>query len=171
MNQIEETLKLYKNLRIINPISWAEFLEDLTNLSMKIHSAMDINRIIGMPRRGLLPTILLALKLRTEVAILDKKYQYNNGDLLVDDDCVYGRKLIRIKDEFPELPVAVVYVSDKLSDKVDFYARILDFEKEDRNKRFILYPWMFHLLPKIPPDVKKLNPFAVNFDRILVGEL
>lgn len=162
-------MKVYNNL--VKPISWTDFLEDLQFLFTSITAVMEVRRIVAMARRGLIPATLLALKLRTEVVILDSKYRYIKGDLLVDDDSVYGKKLNRIKQKFPKLPIAVVYVSPSQGREVSFYSRVLNFEKEDKHRRFILYPWMFHLLPEFPPDAKKLDPFGISFDKMLVGEL
>lgn len=167
---VHENLNNYKKRRLIIPISWLNFLEHLDTLVNRIHAGMDINRIVGMPRRGIIPAALLSLKLRTNLVMYDKKYRYAKGDLLVDDDCVYGRRMKVVKKKFPKLKTAVVYVSEQNSNEVDFIGKILDFEKADRKRLFILYPWMFHLLPTFSPSKDKLKSFGTDFDKILVGE-
>ena len=168
---INESLDDYKKMGLIMDIPWLDFLEDLDTLIKKIHAGMDINRIVGMPRRGLIPAALLSLKFRTNVVMYDKNYYYTRGDLLVDDDCVYGRRMIKIKKLFPKLKTAVVYVSEQNSNEVDFFGKILDFEEADKKRQFILYPWMVHLLPVFLPGKDKLKSFGTDFDKILVGGL
>jgi len=168
---VNESLDEYQKKGLVEPISWLDFLEDLDTLVKKIHAGMDINRIVGMPRRGLIPAALLSLKLRTEVVMYGKNYLYIRGDLLVDDDCVCGRRMKMIKKKFSKLKTAVVYVSEQNRNEVDFFGKILKFKEADQKQRFILYPWMFHLLPVFPPSKDKLKSFGTDFDKILVGEV
>ena len=168
--KVRKRLKYYKTLGLVMPISWLDFLEDLNALVKKIHVGTNVNRIVGMPRRGLIPASLLSLKFRTNVVMYDKNYQYTRGDLLVDDDCVCGRRIKMVKKKLLKLKIAVVYVSEQNRNEVDFFGKILKFEEADKKRIFILYPWMFHLLPRFPPHKNKLKSFGTDFDKILVGE-
>ena len=131
-------------------INWAIYAADVNMLALRIRTTIDpqsITAIIAIARGGLVPTAMLAHKLRVrEIDTIDiRSYddathtQQNlivhrtcdvdylirrgKGVLVVDDLIDSGKTIKEVKQILPDAWYAVVYNKPKGEGLVDFYAR------------------------------------------------
>lgn len=119
-------------------ISWESFLRDILILCGKIPK--EIDRIAGVPRKGLIPAVIIATKLRKK--IVDYR-EVGENDLLVDDGILTGASLAKLKTK---AKIAVVYVNTNCLHLVDYYGAIVDFEQFDKERKYVLTPWEYPLV-------------------------
>lgn len=124
-------------------ISWETFLQDILCLCSKIPN--DIGNVVAIPRKGLMPAMLIALKLKRKI-INFKDVKEN--DLLIDETIISGATIKSIRKQNPLPKIAVVYADCRTSNLVDYYAREIDFKDADSKRQYILFPWDHHLVSK-----------------------
>jgi len=121
-------------------VSWEEYLIDVEHLCSKLPP---ISRVIGVPRKGLIPATLVALKLRLPMASIEF---CTKNDLVVDDDSISGNSLKALKDKYG-CRTATIYSSSEVTDGIDYYSRILNIRDLDDKRICIVYPWEEFLMP------------------------
>jgi len=130
----------YETIQKYRAIGWEAYLADIDRLCQLIPK--DIDRICGVPRKGLIPATLVALKLRRNMVTLDS---VSRSDLIVEDDINTGSGLATLRKYGTK--IAAVYVSPGLSGEIDYFSRTIDFERLDRDRICLLYPWELLLIP------------------------
>lgn len=118
-------------------LSWTGFDEIINDICRKIYkSGIEISRVYGIPRGGLVPAVTLSHRLG--IPLTDSVGPYT---LIVDDISDSGRtfqKLTnagRISQEFPSVYTASVYIREGTVHLPNFYGL------EIKDSRWIVFPW------------------------------
>lgn len=134
--------------------SWQDFDSDMRILSGKISESGNIpDFIIGIKRGGLLPSVkfshILSVPLRVatihkdNISIELDDVSKSSSLLLVDEICDSGDTLQKmmshlISEGFTKIHSACLYYNIRQSFLVDYTARKIDRDKENR---WIVFPW------------------------------
>lgn len=161
---VEEWLNTsYQLHRHLHLVTWEDYLNDIDNLCSKLPG--DIDNISGIPRKGLIPATLIALKLRKKMVSLEMVSQ---KDLIVDDDCKNGKTITELKEKYSSR-IAVVYTSPEHMDKIDFYSKVIDLNELDKNKVWLIYPWEYNLIDGLNMENIPENKFFESIQRHIYG--
>jgi len=110
-------------------LSW-EDIEKLINV-LSIHVPEEIDSIMGLPRGGLIPAVMLSHRLNLPLA-----QKVTQNTLIVDDICDSGETFIKWNKKYPDVVFACLHFKSHTSLFIpDIWAKIYD---EDN---WIVYPW------------------------------
>lgn len=132
-------------------IPWSKVAEDCKKLAHKL-STLKIDGIIAVARGGMIPASLIGRLLdihKFEVLVLSSYDNRKKGDIsiirqpeakegnwvLVDELADSGSTVVKLRELYPNYPIAVLYVKTAGRDKPDFYI------EEYANKTWLTFPW------------------------------
>jgi hypoxanthine phosphoribosyltransferase len=114
-------------------LSWDDIDSAVESLAHQIQkSDTPIEAIIGLPRGGLIPAVLLSHKLNIPYVGGDEDFEEYENVLIVDDICDSGETL---KQYYQMFPIATIHYKQTAIVKPDFYYSLTPQDK------WIVYPW------------------------------
>jgi hypoxanthine phosphoribosyltransferase len=110
-------------------ITWDYIEAAVDNIASQIESSeLNIEYILGMPRGGLIPAVMLSHKLN--IPLFRPGMVLNNKVLIVDDICDSGLTL----QKYNVITTATIHAKATASVQPTFYYEVVD-------KDWIVYPW------------------------------
>jgi len=110
-------------------ITWDYIETAVDNIASQIKSSeLNIEYILGMPRGGLIPAVMLSHKLN--IPLFRPGMILNNKVLIVDDICNSGLTL----QKYNVITTASIHTKATASVQPTFYYEVVD-------KDWIVYPW------------------------------
>ena len=110
-------------------ITWDYIETAVDNIASQIESSeLNIEYILGMPRGGLIPAVMLSHKLN--IPLFRPGMVLNNKVLIVDDICDSGLTL----HKYNVITTATIHTKESASVQPTFYYEVVD-------KDWIVYPW------------------------------
>ena len=110
-------------------ITWDYIEAAVDNIASQIESSeLNIEYILGMPRGGLIPAVMLSHKLN--IPLFRPGMVLNNKVLIVDDICDSGSTL----QKYNVITTATIHTKATASVQPTFYYEVVD-------KDWIVYPW------------------------------
>lgn len=142
---IEDGIKIDHFTSIAAPFVKTEDLTKDSLLLLQKVQGLDIKRIVGIPRSGLIPASILATHIGVPLYSMSKDeglVLLNNGStrfsspkkerdtgitLIVEDSCATGRSIFKFRKLFADdnIKFASVYTTKKCAPQLDYYAKIL----------------------------------------------
>ena len=113
-------------------LSW-DGIEELVDLLCKqiLKSRIQIDSIMGLPRGGLIPAVMLSHKLGLPLVFKPTK-----GTLIVDDICDSGETFAKLSQEYPTNYLACLHLKHHTTDFVpDLWA------ESWVSDTWLVYPW------------------------------
>jgi hypoxanthine phosphoribosyltransferase len=111
-------------------LDWQYIDDAITNLAHQIKSSeLNIEYILGMPRGGLIPAVMLSHKLN--IPLFRPGMVLNNKVLIVDDICDSGLTL----QKYNVITTAVIHYKQSAKIEPNFYYSLTPEDK------WIVYPW------------------------------
>jgi hypoxanthine phosphoribosyltransferase len=110
-------------------ITWDYIETAVDNIASQIKSSeLNIEYILGMPRGGLIPAVMLSHKLN--IPLFRPGMVLNNKVLIVDDICDSGLTL----QKYNVITTASIHTKETASVQPTFHYEVVD-------KDWIVYPW------------------------------
>ena len=110
-------------------ITWDYIETAVDNIASQVESSeLNIEYILGMPRGGLIPAVMLSHKLN--IPLFRPGMVLNNKVLIVDDICDSGSTL----QKYNVITTATIHTKATASVQPTFYYEVVD-------KDWIVYPW------------------------------
>ena len=110
-------------------LSWDD-IDHLVDIISK-HTPEEIDSIMGLPRGGLIPAVILSHKLNLPLVFKPTK-----NTLIVDDICDSGKTFIEIDSKYPNLKFACLHLKPHTS-KFTPHIWAISWDSDD----WIVYPW------------------------------
>jgi hypoxanthine phosphoribosyltransferase len=111
-------------------ITWDYIETAVNNIASQIESSeLNIEYILGMPRGGLIPAVMLSHKLN--IPLFRPGMVLNNKVLIVDDICDSGLTL----QKYNVITTAVIHYKQSAKIEPNFYYSLTPEDK------WIVYPW------------------------------
>jgi len=142
-------------------VPWEQYLNDIDDFCSKLPD--NIRYIAGVPRKGLIPATLIALKLRKKM--IDLK-DTSEEDLIVDDDCKNGITVAELRKKYPA-KISAIYSCPDMVDKLDFVLKVVDYKELDSKGVWIVYPWEYNLLNNLDIENIPKDNFCGHIDNYL----
>ena len=115
-------------------LGWGGIEELVDILASNIKSNLEIDSIMGLPRGGLIPAVMLSHKLNVPLV-----FEPTEKTLIVDDICDSGVTFIEIDNKYPNLKFACLHFKPHTS---KFIPHIWAGSWISDN--WIIYPWERH---------------------------
>ena len=86
-------------------LSWENVEELVDILTLTIKNNIEIDSVMGLPRGGLIPAVMLSHKLDLPLV-----FEPTKNTLIVDDICDSGKTFIEIDSKYPNLKFACLHL-------------------------------------------------------------
>lgn len=116
-------------------IEWGDIDEAINKLATNIlNNNKKIKAIIGLPRGGLIPAVMLSHKLKVPLINDDNDMDDNGYILIVDDICDSGKTLEEYKN-YKYILTATLHYKNSASVEPNFWWKLAG------ENEWIVYPW------------------------------